>query len=68
MRELLPDWLLAPAYAFRRAFLLRHGRFRLTRDGAGPFRFPAGHRFPHGRVRLRPDEWPAWEGLELEGV
>ena len=68
MRELLPDWLLAPAYAFRRAFLPRHGRFRLSRDGTGPFRLSAGRRLPHGRVLLRPEGWPVWEALELEGV
>jgi len=68
VRELLPDWLLSPAYAFRRAFLPRHGSFRLTRDGEGPFRLsPATGRLPHGRVLLRPSAWPTWDALELEG-
>jgi O-antigen biosynthesis protein len=68
VRELLPDWLLSPAYAFRRAFLPRHRRFYLTRDGTGAFGPPSGSRLPHGRVLLRPRNWPAWEALELQGV
>ena len=69
MRELLPDWLLSPAYAFRRAFLPRHGSFRLTRVGEGPFRLPSdAGRLPHGRVLLRPLQWPVWESIELEGT
>ncbi|HZJ53776.1 MAG TPA: glycosyltransferase family 2 protein [Myxococcaceae bacterium] len=67
MRELLPDWLLPPAYAFRRAFLPRHGRFRLDRAADGRFRLVTAGRLPHGRVRLRPLGWPPWEALELEG-
>jgi GT2 family glycosyltransferase len=67
VRELLPDWLLPPAYAFRRGFLPRHARFQLTRDQDGRFRTPGGLRLPHGRVSLRLLGWPAWETLELEG-
>ena len=69
MRELLPDWLLSPAYAFRRAFLPRRGRFRLVRDEDGRFRLGASsRRLPHGRVLLRPIGWPEWETLEIAGV
>jgi GT2 family glycosyltransferase len=68
VRELLPDWLLSPAYAFRRAFLPRHGSFRLIRDEEGRFRLsPEAGRLPHGRVLLRPSGWPAWDALELAG-
>ena len=69
MRELLPEWLLSPAYALRRAFLPRRGSFRLVREKDGAFRLShhAG-RLPHGRVLLRPLRWPAWEALELEGA
>jgi GT2 family glycosyltransferase len=67
VRELLPDWLLSPAYAFRRALLPRHGHFRLIRGPDGRFRLSSGERFPHGRVGLRPLGWPAWETLEIEG-
>ena len=67
MRELLPDWLLPPAYAFRRAFLPRQGRFRLLRAPDGRFRLGPAGRLPHGRVVLRPLRWPPWEALELEG-
>jgi O-antigen biosynthesis protein len=68
VRELLPDWLLSPAYAFRRGFLPRHGSFLLTRDGESPFRLsPDAGRLPHGRVLFRPSAWPAWDALELEG-
>ena len=69
MRELLPDWLLSPAYALRRAFLPRHGAFRLRRDESGCFRLsPDAARLPHGRVLLRPLGWPGWESLEIEGT
>jgi GT2 family glycosyltransferase len=68
VRELLPDWLLSPAYAFRRAFLPRHGVFRLTREQEGRFRLsPDASRLPHGRVLFRPSAWPAWDALELDG-
>jgi len=68
VRELLPDWLLSPAYAFRRAFLPRHGRFQLTRDEGGGYRVASGPRLPHGRILLRPLGWPEWDTLELEGA
>jgi len=69
VRELLPDWLLSPAYAFRRAFLPRHRRLRLSRDGDGPFRLePGPPRLPNGRVLLTPVRWPAWETVQLDGV
>jgi GT2 family glycosyltransferase len=68
VRELLPDWLLSPAYAFRRAFLPRHGSFRLIRDEEGLFRLsPEAGRLPHGRVLFRPSAWPPWDALELTG-
>ena len=68
VRELLSDWLLSPAYAFRRAFLPRHGSYRLIRDEEGFFRLsPDAGRLPHGRVLLRPSGWPRWDALELEG-
>jgi GT2 family glycosyltransferase len=67
VRELLPDWLLSPAYAFRRGLLPRHARVQLTRDPDGRHRAPAGVRLPHGRVALGLPGWPAWETLELEG-
>ena len=68
MRELLPDWLLSPAYSLRRAFLPRHRSLRLTREGARPFRpEPIPSRLPGGRVVLTPIGWPGWEALELAG-
>ena len=69
MRELLPDWLLSPAYRFRRAFLPRHRRVRLSREEGAPFRLePARSRLPNGRVLLTPIGWPPWESLQLDGL
>jgi len=69
VRELLPDWLLSPAYAFRRAFLPRHRRLRLSREGDGPFHLePGAARLPNGRALLTPVRWPPWESLQLDGL
>lgn len=69
MRELLPSWLLSPAYALRRALLPRHRRLRLSRSGEGPFRLEADQpRLPNGRVLLGPVRWPPWESVQLDGA
>jgi GT2 family glycosyltransferase len=69
VRELLPGWLLSRAYAFRRAFLPRHGTFRLIRNRDDSFHLSSDARkLPHGRVLFRPRGWPTWEALQLEGL
>lgn len=67
MREQLPDWLLSTGYAFRRAFLTRRRRYRLSPDGSGSFGLSTPARLPHRRVLLRPIGWPSWDALELVG-
>jgi GT2 family glycosyltransferase len=69
IRDLVPEWVLAQAYAFRRGFLLRRHRYPLTPLGGGRFQIARPEEvLPHRRVLLDVRLGTRWGALELRGA